>query len=70
MVVFEPAANVAVGGTVATRILLELRLTVSPPAGAAAERVSVMLCTARGSVILGAGQETVAPTLTCFVDEV
>ena len=38
LAVVAPAANVTVAGTVATAVLLELVFTVSPPAGAAAER--------------------------------
>ena len=39
-----PAANVTVGGTVATAELLELRLIVKPPAGAGPERFNPMFC--------------------------
>jgi hypothetical protein len=39
--VVEPAAKFTVAGTVATAVLLELRLTVTPPGGAAAESVRV-----------------------------
>ena len=38
-----PTANVAVAGTVAMLVLLELRLTVSPPVGAAPDNVRVKL---------------------------
>ena len=38
-----PAANVTVGGTLATAVLLELRLTVKPPAAAGPDRFSVRL---------------------------
>jgi hypothetical protein len=42
LAVVAPAAKVTVAGTVATAVLAELRLTVSPPAGAAADNVSVI----------------------------
>jgi hypothetical protein len=41
-----PPVNVTVVGTVATAALLELRLTVTPAAGALAERFSVRFCVA------------------------
>jgi len=44
---FAPAAKVAVEGTVAALVLLELRLTVRPPAGALPERTSVRGCVER-----------------------
>src|SRR5271165_2460818 len=40
------AAKVTVAGTVATLVLLELTLTVRPPAGAGAERFNVRFCVA------------------------
>jgi hypothetical protein len=40
-VVVDPATNVAVAGKVATSVLLELKFTERPPAGAAPESVSV-----------------------------
>lgn len=49
-----PAANVTVAGTVATPVLLEARLTVTPPVGAAADRVRVAF------VLAVAATETVA----------
>ena len=42
--VFCPAAKVSVGGTKATLVLLELTMTVIPPAGAAADRFKIMFC--------------------------
>jgi len=41
LAVLEPAGTVTVAGTVATAVLLLLRVTVNPPLGAAAERVMV-----------------------------
>jgi hypothetical protein len=41
VVVVWPTANVAVAGTVAMLVLLELRLTVTPPVGAAPDNVRV-----------------------------
>jgi hypothetical protein len=40
------AGKVTVAGTVATAVLVELRLTVSPAAGAATERFKVRFCVA------------------------
>jgi hypothetical protein len=66
--VFEPAANVAVAGTVATSRLLELTFTVKPEAGAAAERVSVTFCIPTAvNVKAGCGQLTVAATVTVWL---
>jgi len=39
--VLAPCVNVAVAGTVATAVLLELRLIVTPPEGAFTDKVSV-----------------------------
>jgi hypothetical protein len=46
VVVVALAANVAVAATVATAVLLELTLTVRPPAGAGCDKVSVRFCVA------------------------
>jgi len=43
-VVVAPAEKVAIDGTVAMLALVELRLTVRPPAGAFADRVRVKFC--------------------------
>jgi len=50
-----PAANVTVAGTVATPVLLEVRLTVTPPVGAAADsvRVEFMLAVAATETAVG-----------------
>jgi hypothetical protein len=42
--VVPPAAMFAVAGTVAAAVLLELKLMVTPPAGAGADRVRVRFC--------------------------
>ena len=71
VVVLLPDANVAVGGTVATPVLLELRLTETPPAGAAAESVSVTFCVpAPFMVMVPGGNATAAPTCTRVVPDV
>jgi hypothetical protein len=44
--VVAPTAKDTVPGTVAAAGLLELRFTVTPPAGAAADKVSVKFCVA------------------------
>jgi hypothetical protein len=71
LTVVEPAVNVAVAGTVATNVLLELRLTVNPPVGAAPDKVSVILfAPMEVRVMLGWGHATVAPTVTVWLDVV
>jgi hypothetical protein len=63
-----PGENVAVGGTVATAVLLELTFTVNPPAGAFAERVSVTFWgPSPVNGIVACGQLTVAPTVTAWL---
>jgi hypothetical protein len=60
-----PAGNVAVDATEATPALLELRVTVKPPAGAAAERLSVMFCVFKPVMVIEPGAKlTVAVTRT------
>jgi hypothetical protein len=57
--------SVTVGGTVATLVLLELRLTVSPPAGADAESVRVKFCVAVPTMVRLVGENvTDAVTFT------
>jgi len=51
LTVVLPDVNVAVAGTVATLMLLDVRFTVIPAAGAGAERVSVRV-PATGPVIV------------------
>jgi hypothetical protein len=52
-------------------MLLELKLIVKPPAGAAAERLSVRFCvTAPVMVRLGCGKAIVAPTCTAVLPDV
>jgi hypothetical protein len=62
--VLEPAANVTVAGTVATAMLLEMTLIVTPPVGATAERVAVIF-EVFGPVMfkVDAGSVTVATTV-------
>jgi len=63
--VVGPAEKVAVSGTVAMPVLPELRLTVTPPVGALAERVSVRFCEEfRPTVMLEGEKVTVAVPLT------
>src|SRR5208337_4042618 len=50
-----PAANVTVAGTVATPVLLEVRLTVTPPVGAAADSVRVTFVLAVAATEIAAG---------------
>ena len=71
LAVVAPAAKTTVGGTVATPMLLELKLIVKPPAGAAAERLSVRFCvTAPVMVRLGCWKAIVAPTCTAVLPDV
>ena len=60
----EPAAKVAVAGTVATPVLLELRLTVTPPVGAGADRFSVTFWVTR-PVMVKLASEKLAVAVTC-----
>jgi hypothetical protein len=63
--VVAPAAKVTVAGTVAAAVLLELRLTVTPPVGAAADKVSVKFCVAVPIMLRLDGEKpTVAVTWT------
>jgi hypothetical protein len=64
MVVFAPATKLTVAGTVATAVLLELRLIVTPPKGASAESVSVRFCVPLPKVTLDGLKTTVAVTCT------
>jgi hypothetical protein len=63
LAVVAPLANVTVAGTVATDVLLELRFTVVPAAGAAAESVSVRFCVFKPVIVADVGLKvTVAVT--------
>ena len=63
-----PAGKVTVSGTVATLGLLELKLMVRPPEGAAAERFSAAFTvTAPVMVTLGCAKLTVAVICTAWV---
>ena len=60
------AAKVTVAGTVATPVLLELKLMVKPPAGAGADRFKVRFCVAMPVIVRLAG-EKLALAATCTV---
>jgi hypothetical protein len=64
VVVFAPATKLTVAGTVATAVLLELRLMMTPPKGASADSVSVRFCVPPLRVMLGGVNTTVAVTCT------
>jgi len=66
--VVEPAANVAVAGTVDTAVLLEVTLIVTPPVGATAERVAVIF-DVFGPVMLRV-EESVTVAVTVLTAEV
>ena len=60
------AGMVTVGGTVATPGLLELRLIVCPPAGAAADKLSVRFCVVPAVIVALAGEKlSAASEVTC-----
>jgi hypothetical protein len=62
-----PAANVTVAGSVATPVLLELRLAVNPP-GADPDRFSVRFCTEPALIVRLAGEKKLLPppVTTCI----
>jgi hypothetical protein len=61
-------ANVTVAGTVATAVLLELKLTVNPPAGAGPDRVSVRFCGIVPLIVSVDGEKPIDPVVvTCCV---
>jgi len=63
-----PAAIATVAGTVATLVLLEFRLTVRPPTGAADDRFRVRFCVVVPLMVTLAGEKLIAepePTCTC-----
>lgn len=63
--------KVTVGGTVAAAGVLELRLMVTPPAGAAADKVRVKFCVVNPEIVrLGGVKLTVAVTSTAALAEV
>jgi hypothetical protein len=60
-----PDAKVTVGGTVATAMLLELRLIMTPPDGAGTDRFSVKFCVAVPMIVpVGGEKASVAVTST------
>jgi hypothetical protein len=66
--VVAPAAKVTVAGVVATRVLLELTLTVTPPVGAAELKVSVRFWVFGPAIVtVGGVKLTVAFTCTGVV---
>jgi hypothetical protein len=65
------AAKVTVAGTVATLVLLELRLIVRPPAGAGADRFRVRFCVVVPIIVAIAGEKLmVAVTSTGWLADV
>jgi hypothetical protein len=66
--VVPPAAMFAVAGTVAAAVLLELKLIVTPPAGAGADRVNVRFCVAVPVMLILVGENAaVAATVTVLL---
>ena len=63
------AMNVAVAGTVATAVLLELKLTVSPPAGAGDDRLRNICCVPLPVMVRVPGEKTIVSAAnTVWVD--
>ena len=64
-----PVPNVTVAGTVATPVFVELRLAVTPPAGAGPDRLSVIFCVNPAVVAKLPGEKKLLPppvtTCTC-----
>ena len=62
------AAMVTVAGTVAAAVLLELKLIVTPPAGAGADNVNVRFCVAVPVMLRVVGEKlAVAATVTAWL---
>jgi hypothetical protein len=61
LTLLAPAAKVTVAGTVATPVLLELRLAVSPPAGAIPDRFNVKFCAEFAPIVRLAGEKKLLP---------
>jgi hypothetical protein len=71
LVLVAPGPKATVSGTVATPVLLELKLIVKPLAGAAAERVSVRFCVIVPVMVrLGSVKAMVALTCTAVLPDV
>ena len=65
------AATFTLAGTVAAPVLLELRLILNPPGGAAYDRFNVRFCVAMPVIERLAGEKLiVAPTCTVWLPEV
>src|SRR5579864_4847854 len=65
------AAKLTVAGTVAAAVLLELKLTLTPPAGAGADRFKVRFCVPVPVILMLAGEKVaVAATCTVWLAEV
>ena len=65
------AATLTVAGTVAAAVLLELKLIVTPPAGAGADRVNVRFCVAVPIILMLVGvNAAVAATVTVLLEVV
>lgn len=64
LTVVEPPMMVVLAGTVATPVLLELRLTITPPVGAGDERFSVKFCVVI-PLIVRVGGVKLSDAVTC-----
>jgi hypothetical protein len=60
------AAKLTLGGTVATAVLLELRLTAKPPAGAGVDRFRKVFCVPAPLKVRAAGENAIV-AVTCTV---
>lgn len=63
-----PVAKFTVCGTVATDVLLELRLTIRPPAGGTCDRFSVNVCVPVPLMVALEGENVMKRSVTSTVD--
>src|ERR1035437_7289814 len=63
----EPGEKLTVAGTVTALVLLELRLTITPPAGAPADSVSVRFCVPAPLMVRLSGLKTTV-AITCTAE--
>jgi hypothetical protein len=64
---FEPGEKLTVAGTVTALMLLEVRLTITPPAGAPADSVSVRFCVPVPVMVRLSGLKTTV-AITCTAE--
>jgi hypothetical protein len=64
---FVPDAKVTVAGTVATLVLLELKLITTPPDGAGTDKLSARFCVAVPVIVAVVG-EKLSVAVTCTAE--